>query len=59
MDGRRWKAIAFGVSAGTVGAAGALNTVLTGFVSPDSFTVFLRWPRTWRTTCGPMARQRW
>jgi branched-chain amino acid transport system permease protein len=41
VDVRRWKAIAFGVSAATVGAAGALNTALTSFVSPDSFTVFL------------------
>jgi len=38
---RKWKAIAFAVSAGVVGAAGALNTCLTSFVSPDSFPVFL------------------
>ncbi|WP_232073222.1 branched-chain amino acid ABC transporter permease [Variovorax sp. RA8] len=38
---RKWRATAFAVSAATVGAAGALNTQLTNFVSPDSFTVFL------------------
>lgn len=41
VDVRKWKAGAFAVSAGAVGAAGALNTCLTNFVSPDSFTVFL------------------
>jgi len=38
---RKWKAAAFATSAGVVGAAGALNTCLTNFVSPDSFPVFL------------------
>lgn len=37
----KWKAAAFAVSSAVVGAAGALNTGLTGFVSPDSFPVFL------------------
>jgi branched-chain amino acid transport system permease protein len=41
VDVRKWKAAAFAVSAGVVGAAGALNTCLTNFVSPDSFPVFL------------------
>jgi branched-chain amino acid transport system permease protein len=41
VDVRKWKAAAFAVSSGAVGAAGALNTGLTGFVSPDSFPVFL------------------
>jgi len=38
---QKWKAAAFAASAGIVGAAGALNTCLTNFVSPDSFPVFL------------------
>jgi branched-chain amino acid transport system permease protein len=37
----KWKALAFGVSAGVVGVAGALQTCLTNFVSPDSFPIFL------------------
>ncbi|MBT2302482.1 branched-chain amino acid ABC transporter permease [Variovorax paradoxus] len=41
VDVGRWKAAAFAVSSGVVGAAGALNTSLTSFVSPDSFPVFL------------------
>jgi len=41
VDVRKWRATAFAVSAATVGAAGALHTGLTSFVSPDSFTVFL------------------
>ena len=41
VDVRKWKAAAFAVSSGVVGAAGALNTGLTSFVSPDSFPVFL------------------
>jgi branched-chain amino acid transport system permease protein len=41
VDVRKWKAAAFAVSSGAVGAAGALNTGLTSFVSPDSFPVFL------------------
>jgi branched-chain amino acid transport system permease protein len=41
VDVARWKAIAFAVSAATVGAAGAIATSVTHFVSPDSFTVFL------------------
>jgi len=41
VDVRKWKAAAFAASAGVVGAAGALNTCLTNFVSPDSFPVFL------------------
>jgi branched-chain amino acid transport system permease protein len=36
-----WKAIAFGVSSAMVGAAGAISTSITSFVSPDSFNVFL------------------
>jgi branched-chain amino acid transport system permease protein len=38
---RKWRVAAFAVSAAAVGAAGALNTNLANFVSPDSFTVFL------------------
>ena len=38
---RKWRVAAFAVSSAVVGAAGALNTNLTNFVSPDSFTVFL------------------
>lgn len=41
VDVRKWRAIAFAVSAATVGAAGAINTGLTHFVSPDSFPIFL------------------
>lgn len=41
VDVRKWRATAFAVSAATVGAAGALNTGLTHFVSPDSFPIFL------------------
>ncbi|VTU23345.1 leucine/isoleucine/valine transporter permease subunit [Variovorax sp. PBS-H4] len=41
VDVRKWRIAAFAVSAAAVGAAGALNTQLTNFVSPDSFTVFL------------------
>jgi len=41
VDVRKWKAAAFAVSAGVVGAAGALNTCLTNFVSPDNFPIFL------------------
>jgi branched-chain amino acid transport system permease protein len=41
VDVKKWKAAAFAVSAAVVGAAGALNTCLTNFVSPDSFPVFL------------------
>ena len=41
VEVRKWRATAFAVSAATVGAAGALNTGLTHFVSPDSFPIFL------------------
>ncbi|MDM0032513.1 branched-chain amino acid ABC transporter permease [Variovorax sp. J22P271] len=41
VDVRKWRVAAFAVSSAAVGAAGALNTNLTNFVSPDSFTVFL------------------
>jgi branched-chain amino acid transport system permease protein len=41
VDVGRWRVAAFAVSAAIAGAAGALNTHLTNFVSPDSFGVFL------------------
>ncbi len=41
VDVRKWRATALAVSAATVGAAGAINTGLTHFVSPDSFPIFL------------------
>ena len=37
----RFKSMAFGVSAGFTGVAGALGAVSVAFVSPDSFTVNL------------------
>jgi len=36
-----FKSMAFGVSAGFTGVAGALGAICVAFVSPDSFTVFL------------------
>lgn len=36
-----FKSMAFGVSAGFTGVAGALGAIAVAFVSPDSFTVFL------------------
>ena len=36
-----FKSMAFGVSAGITGLAGALSAIVVGFVSPDSFTVNL------------------
>lgn len=41
IDTSRYKTIAFGVSAMYTGVAGALGALLTGFVSPDSFTVLV------------------
>ncbi|MBP0633153.1 MULTISPECIES: branched-chain amino acid ABC transporter permease [unclassified Cupriavidus] len=38
---RQWRARAFATSAGIVGMAGAMNALLTHFVSPDGFTVLL------------------
>ncbi len=38
---QQWRAMAFAVSAGIVGMAGAMNTLLTHFASPDGFTVLL------------------
>jgi len=37
----RYKTLAFGVSALFTGVAGALGAIVTGFVSPDSFDLFL------------------
>ncbi|WP_233146316.1 branched-chain amino acid ABC transporter permease [Pigmentiphaga sp. NML080357] len=41
VDVPKWKAVAFAVSSAMVGAAGALSAAVSGFVSPDSFNVFL------------------
>lgn len=40
-DVAKWKSAAFAVSAAIAGVAGALNTAIVSFVSPDSFNVFL------------------
>jgi branched-chain amino acid transport system permease protein len=41
IDTSRYKAITFGVSAMYTGVAGALGALLTGFISPDSFTILV------------------
>lgn len=41
IDNRHYKSMAFGVSAGLTGIAGALSSLAVQFVSPDSFTMFL------------------
>jgi branched-chain amino acid transport system permease protein len=41
IDTAMYKSLTFGVSAMFTGVAGALGALLTGFVSPDSFTVLV------------------
>lgn len=41
IDTSRYKALTFGVSALYAGVAGALGALAAGFVSPDSFVIFL------------------
>ncbi|MBN9428666.1 MAG: branched-chain amino acid ABC transporter permease [Burkholderiales bacterium] len=41
VDVAKWKAVAFAVSSGIAGAAGALSTAISSFASPDSFNIFL------------------
>jgi branched-chain amino acid transport system permease protein len=41
IDTAMYKSLTFGVSAMYTGAAGALAALLTGFVSPDSFTILV------------------
>ena len=41
IDVARYKTLAFGVSAGITGVAGALGAIAIQFVAPDSFNVFL------------------
>jgi branched-chain amino acid transport system permease protein len=41
IDTARYKTLSFGVSALYTGVAGALSSMLVGFVSPDSFSILL------------------
>ncbi|MBC7977542.1 MAG: branched-chain amino acid ABC transporter permease [Myxococcales bacterium] len=41
VDVATYKSIAFGVSAAYTGVAGALAALVSGFISPDSFTILL------------------
>jgi branched-chain amino acid transport system permease protein len=41
IDAARYKTLAFGTSALFTGVAGAMNAIVIGFVSPDSFPPFL------------------
>jgi branched-chain amino acid transport system permease protein len=41
VNAKRWKAIAFGISAAVAALSGSISTSLTHFVSPDNYNVFL------------------